>query len=73
MASKKLSDYYILCDNTKNDTKIEKKFDIENVETKEVTKEPQLTDKELNGTVEVRIGNETYRTWKVEFIRPYII
>ncbi len=28
---------------------------------------------DTNGIVEVRYGNEIYRTWKVEFIRPYII
>ena len=73
MTSKKLSDYYVNDNNTNNNIKIEESVKSEEeIETKEVTKEVQLSNDVLNGTVEVKYGNEIYRTWKVEFIRPLI-
>ena len=43
-----------------------------NIITQKVTEKNDEQINESNGIVEVRYGNEIYRTWKVEFIRPFI-
>jgi len=47
------------------------------IKTEKVTKENEEQNNEqineLNGIVEIIYGNEIYRTWKVTFIRPFII
>ncbi len=50
----------------------EKKIEL-NSEIRNDIKENNEQINDFNGIVEVRYGNEIYRTWKVEFIRPLII
>ncbi len=62
----KISDYLTDEEKPKTNIKIEEKID-----KKESIENNNQIDK-LNGIIEIKYGNEIYRIWKVEFIRPYI-